>query len=376
MLSGQNKGPSFIQRANLTNQNYQGVYILQDSIFIYIPAVSSLLGSIVFLWLMNWLLLGRRGTLGAQARLPRQLIMFALTVCALVLVIIVFPMHDATRGQVITLLGLVLTGVIALSSTSFVANVMAGLMLHVVKSFNPGDFIRVGQQMGRVTERGLFHVEIQTEDRDLSTIPNLHLATNPVTVVHSTGTIISAELSLGYDISRKLIEDLLKEAAVKTELNDPFVLVISLDDFSVVYRISGFLAEVKNLITVRSNLKKNLLDVLHENDVEIVSPSFMNQRQLVGGKKTIPQEKVTAQVKTALKEVLPEELIFDKAEVAAETEDLRTQIAELDLQIEALKKSKKGLTEAQKEDIELKITLAKKKNEMLSAELEKTKTDE
>jgi small-conductance mechanosensitive channel len=249
-------------------------------------------------------------------------------------------------------------------------------MLHVVKSFNPGDFIRVGQQMGRVTERGLFHVEIQTEDRDLSTIPNLHLATNPVTVVHSTGTIISAELSLGYDISRNLIEDLLKQAAVKTELNDPFVLVISLDDFSVVYRISGFLAEVKNLITVRSNLKKNVLDVLHENDVEIVSPSFMNQRQLVGGKKTIPQEKVTAQVKTALKEVLPEELIFDKAEVAAETEDLRTQIAELDLQIEALKKSKKGLSEAEKEDIELKITLAKQKNEMLSAELEKTKTDE
>ena len=59
------------------------------------------------------------------------------------------------------------------------------------------------------------------------------------------------------------------------------MLVISLDDFSVLYRVSGFLAEVKNLITVKSTLKKRVLDVLHENGVEIVSPAFMNQRQLV-----------------------------------------------------------------------------------------------
>ena len=109
---------------------------------------------------------------------------------------------------------------------------MAGLMLQVVKSFNPGDFIRVGERMGRVTERGLFHVEIQTEDRDLTTLPNLHLATNPVTVVHSTGTIISAELSLGYDISHTKIEELLKQAVNQAGLQDAFVLIISLNDFT------------------------------------------------------------------------------------------------------------------------------------------------
>ncbi|MDH5425703.1 MAG: mechanosensitive ion channel family protein [Gammaproteobacteria bacterium] len=349
---------------------------MPDSIIIYIPVVSSLLASALFLWLMHWLLLGRRAALGAQARLPRQLIMFALTISALVLLIILFPMHDSTRGQVITLLGLVITGVIALSSTSFVANVMAGLMLHVVKSFNPGDFIRVGQQMGRVTERGLFHVEIQTEDRDLSTIPNLHLATNPVTVVHSTGTIISAELSLGYDISRKLIEDLLKQAALQTDLQDPFVLIISLGDYSVVYRISGFLAEVKNLITARSNLKKNVLDALHENNVEIVSPAFMNQRQLPAEQKIIPDSEVAAKRKKLKKEILPEELIFDKAEVAAEAEDLRAQMVALSLQIEALKKSKKGLAEPAQKDIDSEIILAEKKQQAVSADLEKIKVDE
>ena len=83
---------------------------------------------------------------------------------------------------------------------------MAGLMLQVAKSFSPGDFVRVGEYFGRVTERGLFHVEKQTEDRDLTTLPNLHLATNSITVVHSAGTIVSAELSLGYDVSHVLLK--------------------------------------------------------------------------------------------------------------------------------------------------------------------------
>ena len=349
---------------------------MTDLLLNHIPSILTISGSILFLWLFHWLLLGRYESLGAQARLPRQIVMFIFTLIALVLVIIVFPMSDATRGSVITLLGLVLTGVVALSSTTFVANVMAGLMLHVVKSFNPGDFIRVGQQMGRVTERGLFHTEIQTEDRDLTTIPNLHLTTNPVTVVHSTGTIISAELSLGYDIARTHIEDLLKQAALRAELQDAFVLVMSLGDFSVVYRISGFLAEVKNLITAKSTLKKCVLDVLHENDVEIVSPGFMNQRQLVSEKKTIPEKELTPVSKPVAKETLPEELIFDKAEVAAETETLRAEVDSLSQQIEELTKNKKSLSKKEREGIDFEIQIAEEQKQQLLSKLEKNTDSE
>ena len=339
------------------------------------PAAIGLAGSVIFLWLMNWVLLARYETLGAQARLPRQLLMLALTLVTLLILIILFPMTDSTRGQVITLLSVVITGVIALSSTSFVANVMAGLMLQVVKSFNPGDFIRVGERMGRVTERGLFHVEIQTEDRDLTTIPNLHLATNPVTVVHSTGTIISAELSLGYDVSHTKVEELLKQAAIQAGLQDAFVLVISLNDFSITYRASGFLSEVKNLITARSNLKKHVLDVLHENDVEIVSPSFMNQRQLTPNTKTIPLKNKLSN-SLSIDDVTPEEIIFDKAEVAAESEDLRVEIDKLNDKVTELTQSKKGLTKEEKHDIDLNIEIVERKIKKISSDLKDKKDNE
>ncbi|MBT8440587.1 MAG: mechanosensitive ion channel [Gammaproteobacteria bacterium] len=335
------------------------------------PVIAVAIISVILLWLMNWFLLGRNRTLGSQARLPRQLIMFVLTVMSLLVLIILFPMTDSTRGQIITLLGLVITGVIALASTTFVANVMAGLMLNVVKSFSPGDFIRVGEQFGRVTERGLFHIEIQTEDRDLATLPNLHLATNPVTVVHKAGTIISAELSLGYDVPRIKIEELLKEAALKVDLVDPFVLVISLNDFSVVYRVSGFLADVTSLITARSNLKKYVLDVMHDNDIEIVSPSFMYQRQMPSWDKVIPKAQLSSAQIQAEEEIAPEEMIFDKATGAAELEDIRAQIEALVKKTEKMKKKKKTASADEKIELDKKIELASRQIEELSSQLEK-----
>jgi small-conductance mechanosensitive channel len=348
---------------------------LHELLLSYLPVTAAFIVGVLILWLINLLILARHPNLGAQARLPRQLAMFILTVMLLLLMIILFPMSDSTRGQVITLLGVVITGVIALSSTTFVANVMAGLMLNVVKSFQPGDFIRVGEKFGRVTERGLFHTEIQTEDRDLTTLPNLHLATNPVTVVHSNGTIISAELSLGYDVSRRKIEDLLKQAAVQAELQDPFVLIIELGDYSVLYRISGFLPEVKNLITAKSTLKKYVLDVLHEAGVEIVSPSFMNQRQLALEGKVIPSRENEPQVRPAEKETVPEEMIFDKAQQAAEVEVLRAELDKLNSQFDDLSKQKKALNKDEQEGIQFQLDIIDEQRKRLAGELDKLSTE-
>ena len=113
--------------------------------------------------------LGRHPPENPESHLPRQLLLVLSYVLGLLLITISLPVSEATRGQLISLAGLVLTALIALASTTLVANAMSGLLLRIVNSFRPGDFIRVGDAFGRVTERGLFHTEIQTEDRDLMT---------------------------------------------------------------------------------------------------------------------------------------------------------------------------------------------------------------
>ncbi len=236
---------------------------LYQSLHPYLPALVAGLLSAGILFVIQRMLLGRHPTLGTEARLPRQLALAALGLASLVLVLLLFPMSDTTRGQVLSLVGIVLTAVIALSSTTFVANAMAGFMLRMIHSFSPGDFLRVGKEFGRVTGRGLMHTEIQTEDRDLTTLPNLYLVTNPVTVIHDSGTIIGTTVSLGYEVPRTLVEEQLKRAATEVELEEPFVRVESLGDFSVVYHVAGFLPEVKHLLTRRSNLRKADMDCLH-----------------------------------------------------------------------------------------------------------------
>ncbi|MCA9663662.1 MAG: mechanosensitive ion channel, partial [Myxococcales bacterium] len=171
-------------------------------------------------------------------------IMLALTLAAIVLVIVLLPISDAAREQLLSFLGILISATIALSSTTFLGNAMAGLMLRALRNFRPGDFIRVGDHFGRVTERGIFHVELQTEDRDLTTLPNLHLVNNPVTVVRASGTILSANVSLGYDVAHPRAEKLMLEAAEAAGLRDGFVHITELGDHAVSYRVAGLLTEV------------------------------------------------------------------------------------------------------------------------------------
>lgn len=155
-----------------------------------IQALITVAAVVVWLRITSWLLLHRKRELNEESRFPRRIFMLVLAGVGVVLVILTLPVGDATQSDLFRLLGLLLTTVIALSSTTLVANATAGFMLRAVRSFRPGDFVRVGEQFGRVTTRGLFHTEIQTEDRDLTTLPNLHLISNPITVVRASGTIV------------------------------------------------------------------------------------------------------------------------------------------------------------------------------------------
>jgi small conductance mechanosensitive channel len=142
----------------------------------------------VVLLVARHVLIVRRLVLPEIGAVVRELIMLVLTVAAAAILILTLPIAESTRGQILSLLGLAVTATIALSSTTFIGNVMAGLMLRALHNFRAGDFLKVGEHF----EQGFLHTEIQTEERDLTTLPNLYLVTNPITVVRSSGTIVSA----------------------------------------------------------------------------------------------------------------------------------------------------------------------------------------
>ena len=295
-----------------------------------------------------------------------QLILLALTVVVVVVVILSLPIGDSTREQLLSLLGVVLTGTIALSSTTFLGNALAGLMLRAVDNFRPGDFLRVGNHFGRVSEQGLLHTEVQTEDGDLTTLPNTYVITNPVTVVHERGTVISTTLSLGYDIHHSVIEEHLLAAASASQLTQPFVQVLELGDFSVTYRVAGFLDDVTKMFSRRSRLRRAVLDELHRAGIEIVSPRFINQRVFPDGSVFVP--KSTPVKPAAEAEGVAEAVMFDKAEAAAEGQEAAKRLTELEAASAELKTQIRNADTESRPTLELEL-------EKLSAQIERLRAD-
>jgi len=328
---------------------------LQDMISIFWPPLSVVFAALLIAWATKWAAQrSQQGTSGMLYQLANWLI----ASFAIITIIVLLPLSNETRGQVLSLLGVVLTGVIALSATTFVANTIAGIMLQASQPFRPGDYLKVNDQFGRVTKRSLVHTQIQTEWRDFTNLPNLMLVNNPVTVLHREGTIIFAEISIGYDITYLRVEELLLNAGLDAKLSEPFVLVHELLDHAVVYRICGFLPEMKNLISARSNLRKKVLEQMHGNGIEIVSPSFMNQRALNPSEKIIPNKPVMHDIdKPQEATTAPEEKIFDKAEEAASVEELKQKLEEARQALKLQRTQLKSAGEDERNKIQRKVDI-------------------
>lgn len=280
---------------------------------------------------------------GGQYR--RQVWMLVLSAVALLIAVVVMPIGSELRGQILTFLGILISAAIALSSGTLLGNAMAGMMLRSIGTARVGDFVRIGDHFGRITEMDLMHTEIQTEDRDLTTLPNLYLVTNPVKVMRASGTIMSVQVSLGYDVSRRRIERLLLEAARNTQLEDPFVQIVGLGDFSVSYRIAGLLTDVKQLLSTRARLHAEVLDALHGDGIEIVSPNFMNQRILSEDTRFLPKaERHEPQVEASAS--TPDAVVFDKAEQAESLDQVRQEHESLKTKIKALEEQLVATEEA------------------------------
>ena len=324
-------------------------------------AIVMVIGTLIAL---HYLLLAKQSHLTSEQKLPRQVGMLVLTIIGAVVIAMTLPVSESTRNQVIALIGVLISGVIAFSSTTMVGNLMAGIVLRVNRPFKVGDFIKVEGYSGRVTEMGLLDVELQTESRELIAFANTLMVNSPVSVTRASGAIVSVDISLGYDIHHSIIEKHLLVAADNAQLSEPFVQVVGLGDFSVSYRISGLLTEVKSLLSARSRLHKAVLDALHNADIEIVSPSFMNQRPQPDGLKMIAKSPGY----TKQEEASPEDVIFDKAEEAEQKEKskemLMQTIADIDAKIAESGDENRDELKHQKATAEAQLaTLVKTKNE-------------
>lgn len=332
----------------------------------WIPAEIAAVVTLIAVFVERFIISRLRKIDRSESRFRRQVWTIAILLIGFFAVIFLVP-QGSNQELAIGILGLVITGALAISSQSIIANGMAGLMLRSLDSFKPGDFIEVSGNLGRVSELGLFHTEIQTPDRDLTTIPNALLMNEPVKVVRASGTIVSAQVSIGYDVSRHYLEELFVAAGETAGLQEPFVQVVELGDFSVVYRVAGFLPEPRRLLASRSDLRGAILDTLSEAGVEIMSPAYLARRE-VGEEPILPASQ-TPTSRSKLRRTA-EDRVFDKAELASGIENQRRLATEAAAAIEEIKASLPGLGEEDKAKAEARIAAHQRRLSALDYRIE------
>ncbi len=187
---------------------------------------------------------------------------------------------DAFKGLSV-LLGLM----ISLGASSVVGQAAAGLILTYSRTLKAGEYVRVGDNEGTVTEVGMFNTTIRTGLGEVLTLPN-SMITGSVTrnysrVVQGQGYIVDTVVTIGYDTPWRQVEAMLIEAATRTEgivtTPRPQVFQTGLSDFYPEYRLvaQAIPSEPRPRAELLSLLHANIQDVFNEYGVQIMSPHYL-----------------------------------------------------------------------------------------------------
>ena len=198
---------------------------------------------------------------------------------------------DAFKGLSV-LLGLM----VSLGASSVIGQAASGLILTYTRTLRPGEYVRIGEHEGTVTEMGMFTTRIRTGLGEVLSIPN-SMITGTVTknysrVAEGGGYVVDTTLTIGYDTPWRQVEAMLIEAARRTEgivsQPEPQVFQTALTDFYPQYRLvaQAVPSQPRSRAALLSALHANIQDVFNEYGVQIMSPHYIADPQVT---KLVPE---------------------------------------------------------------------------------------
>ncbi len=112
---------------------------------------------------------------------PRILRDLTVAFSYIALVLYLFSRYHVDIGGIVAT-SAVITAVIGFSLQDTLSNVMGGVAIQLDNSIEPGDFVRVGEDLGRVREIGWRKTLLETRNGDRVLVPNAVLMKNPVLI--------------------------------------------------------------------------------------------------------------------------------------------------------------------------------------------------
>jgi len=216
------------------------------------------------------------------AKASRRLTVVLIWVFALTVAYPFIPGSDSAAFKGISvLLGLM----VSLGSAGLVNQVMSGLVVAYSRALKVGEYVRVGETEGTVSEVGVLSTKIVTPKREAVTVPNAVLVGSAITnysrLAGDQGAMVATTVTIGYDTPWRQVHAMLVLAAERTpgvrKEPRPFVLQQALADFYPEYQLIVYLDHPESRYLVLSKLHAAIQDVFNEHGVQIMSPNFRAQ---------------------------------------------------------------------------------------------------
>lgn len=190
----------------------------------------------------------------------------------------------------------ILAGVLfSVGSSSLISNIIAGYTMTYRRAFKVGDRVKIGNNIGEVTEIRLLVTHLRSLKNEEIVIPNSAILggeiTNYSSMAHEKGLILHTTVGIGYEVPWRQVEAMLLMAAERTDglqrRARHFVLQTGLGDFGISYELNVFCSQEEKMAQIYSDLHRNIQDVFNEYKVAIMTPHYTGDTE---DPKFVPKE--------------------------------------------------------------------------------------
>jgi small-conductance mechanosensitive channel len=217
---------------------------------------------------------------GDTARATRRLVVVLVWITGLV---IAFPFIPGSDSAAFRGIGVMLGLMISLGSSGVVNQVMSGFVALYSGAVHSGEYAKIGDVEGSVTEVGFLATKILTPKNEYITVPNSVLVSDNIInysrIQGEERTMISTMVTIGYDIPWRQVQAMLLLAAERTpgvrKVPAPSVRQTALSDFYIEYSLRIVPEDVTQKNAILSALHERILDIFNEFGVQITSPNYV-----------------------------------------------------------------------------------------------------
>lgn len=203
--------------------------------------------------------------------------------------VIAYPYVPGSDSAAFKGVGVLLGLMISLGSTGMVNQLMSGFVVLYSGAVRTGEYARVGDVEGVITDIGLLSTKVRTPKNEYVTVPNAVLISkdtlNYSRMAGEARTELSTTVTIGYDTPWRQVHELLLLAADRTpgirEKPEPRVLQTALSDFYPCYDLRFVPADIACKGIVLSDLHQRIQDAFAEAGVQIMSPNFVAQPEVL-----------------------------------------------------------------------------------------------